>query len=340
MAVKKTTKTIASTETLSPKILDERLKSGNIGGIYCFFGEEEYMADYYTKKIMDCADAEDRAVFDPDNFSAGLFRDAVLSYPFGGGYKAAAVKNCDNIKFRSGEKEEVIKILSDGGIKDFACVIFRCGSAADFLKGKAEFFEFKINTPASLAKWIKNICASENTEISEECAEYILSMGERRMYPLRNEIDKLIRYAQSKKTNIISQNDIDGLLAKKTELEAFELTNAILDRNYGKAFESLEKLRHFKEEPVIVLGQISRHFCDLLHIVLTGSYDSAAVAKRTGMHEYKVRLSLNSLRKYKEPVQFVTRAVGLCRDCDIKLKSTQLPEYSLLENLIFNISLA
>ena len=351
MAVKK-----AKLETLAPKILDERIKSGNIGGIYCFFGEEEYMADYYAKKIIDSVDFSECAIFDPDNFDMGLLRESILSYGFDfGGYKLAVIKNCGNIKFKSGEKEELIALLSDDDIKDYACVIFKYKELEDlqaktgrstkkekslsgFLKENAELFEFKINAPAQLVRWIKNICKSENTEISDECAEYMLSRGETRMYPLKHDLDKLIRYAQSKGTQVISREDIDNMMPKKTELEAFELTNAILEKNYNKAFESLEKLKYFKEEPVLVLGQVSRYFCDLLPVNLAGGSDNVIIARKTGIHEYKVRLNLNALRKYKEPDKFIKNALDLCRDCDIKLKSTQLPEYNLLENLIFNIA--
>lgn len=352
MAVKK-----AQLETLNPKILDERIKSGKIGGIYCFFGEEEYMTDYYAKKITDSGNASDCTFFDPDNFDINLFKDSILSYALdNGGYKLAIVKNCGNIKFKNGEKEELIKFLSEYNIKDFACVIFKYKkfedlqtkttnktnkkdrNLSDYLKENAELFEFKINSIPSLVKWLKNICKSENVELSEECAEYILSRGEVQMYPLKNDIDKIIKYAQSKGTNNVTRDDIDKLLPKKTELEAFELTNAILDKNYNKAFESLEKLKYFKEEPVVVLGQISRYFCDLLPINLTNSSDNILIAKKTGIHEYKVKLNLNALKKYREPDKFIQNALNLCRDCDIKLKSTQLPEYNLLENLIFNIA--
>ena len=346
MAVKKKTQAAV----LDTKILDERIKSGNIGGIYCFFGEEEYMTDYYAKKMTDCADSY--AVFDPDNFDIGAVRDALLSYSLGmfdssNGYKSAVIKNCADIKFKSGEREELIKLLSDSELSDFACVIFKYKTLEDknmlkFLNENAEMFEFKINTPARLVRWIKNICAAENVEISDDCAEYILNRGERRMYPLRNDLDKLTAYAKSKGANVITRGDIDELMPMKTELEAFELTNAILAKDYAKALESLKKLEHFKEEPVIVLGQISRHFCDwfLISSASGGSSDSMTVSKRTGIHEYRVKLSLNALRKYKDSDRFIKTALNLCRDCDIKLKSTSIPNYNLIENLIFNIAQA
>jgi DNA polymerase III delta subunit len=361
MAVKNVKK---ESETLSPKILDDRIKSKEIGGLYCFFGEEEYMADYYAKRMSECAGFDaDYTVFDPDNFDMDLFRESVISYSIEtGGFKIAVVKNCGSLKLKSGEKEELTDFLTEyaDDIKKFACVIFKYKTLEDsqprtsraaktkkdrslteFLKDNAELFEFKVNPKASLVKWLKKICASENTDISEDCAEYILNRSEPFMYPLKNDSDKLIRYAQSKGAKIITKEDIDSLLPKKTEMEAFELTNAILDRNYGKAFESLEKLKYFKEEPVTVLGQISRHFSDLLPVNLayiSGSADNVLISKKTGIHEYKVKLTLNSLRKFKNPSEFIKNALNLCRECDIKLKSTQLDEYNLLENLIFNIA--
>ena len=345
MAVKK-----ARLETLDKKILDGRLKSGEIGGVYCFFGEEEYMADYYANKFIELAGSE-CAVFDPDNFDISLFKESVLSYGFGfGGYKLAIVKNCGDVRFKSGEKDELVKLLSEPDIKEYACVIFkykeledlqaekrgRKGGLSDWLKANAELFEFKLNNQAQLVRWIKNICKSEGAEVSDECAAYLLSRGEVRMYPLRNELDKLIRYAGN--GGAVTREHIDLLVPKKAELEAFELTNAILAKDYGKAFESLEKLKYFKEEPVVVLGQVSRHFCDLLPVHLAGGTDNQVVARKTGMHEYKVRLNINALRKYKEPGEFIRGALSLCRDCDIKLKSTQLEAYGLLENLIFNLA--
>ena len=366
-------------ETLNPKLLDEKIKSGKIGGIYCLFGDEEYMIDYYIKKIVaefmkDGGTDFDYAGFDADNFDIDLLRDIISSYPVMSDYKIAVIKNADAIKFKSGEKDELIKILAEykDDIKEYVCLIFKMKSIEEpkaqspvgvadtpfqkgaggakrtgasltgFLKESAELFEFKENSPASLIKWIKKIAASENIDISDENAEYILNRTEMKMYPLKNELDKLVRFAQSENRNIILKEDIELLISKKTEMEAFELTNAILEKKYAKAVESLEKLKTLKEEPVVILGQIARYFCDLLPVnaaINSGSpADSFAISKKTGIHEYKVRLTVNSLKRYKNPGEFINKSLILCRECDVKLKSTQLPDYGLLENLLFNIA--
>ena len=367
-------------ETQNPKIIDEKIKSGRITGIYCLFGDEEYMLDYYIKKILDefMKNGEndfdfDCAVFDADNFDINLFRDIISSYPVVSDYKIAVIKNADAIKFKSGEKDELVKILSEykDDINDYACVIFKMKvlsesgeknagrddpgasvqkgaktkktivSLSGFLKENANLFEFKENSPASMIKWLKKIAASEKIEISDENAEYILNRTEPKMYPLKNELDKLINFVKSEDRNIISREDIDLLIAKKIDMEAFELTNAILDKKYGKAMESLDKLKNLKEEPVNILGQISRYFCDLLAInfaINSGLPDNYAISKKTGIHEYKVKLTVSSLRRYKNAVEFVNKSLNLCRECDVKIKSTQLPDYGLLENLLFNIA--
>jgi len=214
-------------------------------------------------------------------------------------------------------------------------------SLSKYLKENADLFEFKENPPASLIKWIKKIAASDKIEISDDNANFILSRTEPKMYPLKNELDKLINYAKCENRNTITKEDIELLISKKIEIEAFELTNAILDKKYGKAIESLNKLKNLKEEPVNVLGQIARYFYDLLLInmaVTSGSTDSFAVSKKTGVHEYKVKLTVNALRRYKNPAEFINKSLELCRQCDVRLKSTQLPDYGLIENLLFNIA--
>jgi DNA polymerase III delta subunit len=286
-------------------------------------------------------------------------------------YKIAVIKNADAVKFKSGEKDELIKALIDykDDIQEYACVIFKMKSLAEataqtpavsdgtpsqkgaarrpglsltgFMKENAMLFEFKENPPASLVKWLKKIAASENTELSDENAEYILNRTEMKMYPLKNELDKLIRFAQSENRNIISKDDVELLISKKTEMEAFELTNAILDKKYGKAVESLEKLKTLKEEPVVILGQIARYFCDLMPVnaaMNTAGSDSFSISKKTGIHEYKVKLTVSALRRYKNPAEFINKSLTLCRECDVRLKSTQLPDFDLLENLLFNIA--
>ena len=359
-------KTENKTEAQNPKLLDEKIKSGKIGGIYCFFGEEEYMADYYIKKIageymggdgdLDCA------FFDSESFDINSFRDAISSYPVMGDYKIIVLKNADGIKFKSGEKEELMSILRSfkGDIGDYACLIFKMKSLSDpaldkpektskksspnlaaFLKENASLFEFRENPPASLLKWIAKIAASEQVEISDDTAAYLLKLAGPKMYPLKNELDKLTRFAKAENRAAITKEDIDLLVTKKTELEAFELTNAILDKKYGKAMESLEKLKSLKEDPGAVLGQMARYFCDLLIVHMaasSGIADSFAISKKTGIHEYRVKLSLNSLGKYRNPAEFINKSLNLCRECDRKQKSASLSDFGLLENLLFEVA--
>ena len=366
-------------ETLNPKIIDEKIKSGNVNGLYCLFGDEEYMIDYYIKRFLDGFmknDANnpdfDCGIFDADNFDINLFRDIISAYPVMSDYKIAVVKNIDAVKFKSGEKDELVKILTDykDDINDYACVIFKLKSLSEpaekpgksgktnnadkpkkssvssvsienFLRENANLFEFKENPPASLIKWIKKIAASETIEITDENAGFILNRTEMKMYPLKNELDKLMNFVKAENRNIITKDDIELLVSKKTEMEAFELTNALLDKKYTKALESLEKLKSLKEEPVTILGQIARYFSDLLIVNMalsSGMIDNFMISKKTGIHEYKIKLTVNALRRYKNPGEFIKKSLDLCRECDIKLKSTQLPEYGLLENLLFNIA--
>ena len=347
----------------NPKLLDEKIKSGKIGGIYCFFGDEEYMIDHYIKRILESFGGGelDCAVFDADNFDIDLFRDIISSYPVITDQKIAVLKNAGEIKFKSGEKDELIKMMAEykDDIKIYCCIIFKMKTLSEpgnprtvtkktqglsltaFLKENAELFEFKENPPGSLIKWLKKIAASENVEVSDETAGYLLDFAEMRMYPLKNELDKLVRFALAEGRNTVTKGDVEALVTKKTEMEAFEFTNALMDKQYGKAVESLEKLKNMKEEPEKILGQLARHFGDLLAVYTAlspGTADTYTISKKTGIHEYKIRLTVNALKKYKDPAEFIKKSLEFCRECDLKLKSSPLPEYGLIENLLFCIS--
>ena len=149
------------------------------------------------------------------------------------------------------------------------------------------------------------------------------------------------RYAKAENRGEITKGDVELLLPKKIEMEAFELTNAILDKKYGKALGSLKKLKDQKEEPVAVAGQIAKYFMDLLAVHMaasSGDFDYFSISKKTGIHEYKVKLTLGSLKRYGNPAGFIDKALDLCRDCDKKLKSTALDDFGLIENLLCGIA--
>ena len=356
------------------KFLDEKIASKNIGGIYCFFGDEEYMLDYYIKKIYDAAAKNgspelDCEAFNGDNFDVEEFTDSVLSYPLASDFKFVVVKQIELGKLKNEIKSGIVNCLSD--ISEDVCVIFKSDEFSgsikkaapkkpartakkskadvpdvelvDFLRENGILCEFKENTKQSLIKWIKKIAASENLDISDANASYILSRAGNRMYPVRNELDKLIAYVKAENRSEIGEKDIALLVEDKfaSEIEAFELSNSITGRNYAKAIEILEKHKNQKDEPVVVLGQIARHFCDMLSVNLAlsdGIADRTSIAKKTGMHEYKVKLIMDGIRAYKNPAQTIAYALDLCRTCDIRLKSTSLPPYQMLENLIYSLA--
>ena len=39
---------------MSLKVLDEKIKSGNISGVYFFYGDEEYDISRYIEKVKKC----------------------------------------------------------------------------------------------------------------------------------------------------------------------------------------------------------------------------------------------------------------------------------------------
>lgn len=342
------------------KELDEKIKNGDIAGIFFLYGDEEYMVDFYVNKLKAACGADksddafggnfDEARFTDADFSPDSLYSAMLAYPMGTKHKFIEVRDV-NLSKSAGDKKIWSNIFN---LESDCCVVFtkkgsdlKGESALGALKTSANLFtvEFALNDLESLAKWLKKIFSASKIEISPQNINYMLSFGARDMYGLKNEADKLINYKLYQNTDgaerEVSKAEIDLIVCKTNELQAFELANAVLDGKFDKAVLILKKLEFLREEPVTIVSQIGRVFCDLKVLAeIKDAYysDPKLIAKQIRMHEYKIKLYLAALGRNKRGNEnFLVNAVELAAQCDIVLKSLYADGYIILYNLIYNL---
>lgn len=335
------------------KELDERIKNGDIAGIFFLYGDEEYMVDFYLNKLKSACGSEksdnifggdfDVARFTDADFSPDALYTAMLACPVGSKHKFIEVRDA-NLSKSAGDKKSWSNIFN---LESDCCVVFT--KKGSDLKGDSTLtksggvfaVEFALNDTDSLAKWLKKIFSASKIEISAQNITYMLSFGARDMYGLKNEADKLINYKLYRAEPEISKTDIDLIVCKTNELQAFELANAILDGKFEKAVLILKKLEFLREEPVTVVSQIGRVFCDLkvLAEVKDSCYsDPKLIAKQIKMHEYRIKLYLAALAKTNRTnAGFIVKAIELAAECDIVLKSLYADGYIIIYNLIYNL---
>ncbi|MBE6565002.1 MAG: DNA polymerase III subunit delta [Ruminococcaceae bacterium] len=197
--------------------------------------------------------------------------------------------------------------------------------------------EFAKESGAKLTAWVNKHFASQGIAARADlCAELIDYSGHD-MTTLADEIDKLCFYLLAHGRRELAREDIPLVACSYTEINAFDFSNALLARDRERVFAILSDMKGKKEEPVVILGGISKMFSEMCSVKALSDrgMQKAQIAKAVGMHEYAVSLRLKAVasRTYEE----LSKAVAACLETDIKLKSSSEDKYLLLELLVVRL---
>lgn len=340
-------------------------------GMYFFYGDEDYMKNHYAAQMKAVVVTDpgfaafNYARFSDDSYDLEAIREAVLAPPVMAEKKLVDI-SLSNIDKLLNEKERtaLLEMLTDafdddGGdgmalsmfgesanVADSVVVILRV--AADgfdagtvkkpsaFLKNAGKIMktvQFDFQTDARLVRWIERHFAEYGLTIPQAVSMRILNLCGRSMFRLSGELAKTAAYTAESGRTEVTMEDVDATVTRTDEDDAFRLANCVLEGNTAAALDALAVKMRKREEPIIVLSQITRVFCDLAAAAhaLEDGISSAEFAKLMKMHSYKAGLYLNAARS--RPAEYFDRAVARCAEADRKIKSTPLG-YAVIERLI------
>ena len=340
-------------------------------GMYFFYGDEDYMKNHYAAQIRaavvtDPGFAAFNCVrFSDDSFDLEAVREALLAPPVMADKKLVDI-SIANLEKLMNEKERTaflelleeiasytdagdmaMSLFGGGGSPAEAVVVvlrisadgFDAGNAkrpSAFLK-KAESFmktvAFDFQTDARLNRWIERHIAEYGLTVAPAACSRILTLCGRSMYRLAGELAKAAAYTAEAGRTEVTLADVDAAVTRTDEDDAFRLANCVLEGNIPAALDALAVKIRKREEPIIVLSQITRVFCDLAAAAhaLEDGISNAEFARLMKMHSYKAGLYLSAARS--RPTAFFDRAVVRCAEANRKIKSTPLG-YEVIERLI------
>lgn len=348
-------------------IMTEKELRGDVrspAGIYFFYGDEDYMKNHFAAQIRKAVTGEEgnssatfnRIDFFDDTYTLEAVRDAVYAPPVMSDKKLIEISFADMDKLLDEKAKtalaEMLNEAFSGGsgdstdISETVVVLLRtnadgfdAGTAkrpSPFLK-KAEGFmkvvKFDYRTDAPLTRWLERHAAEYNLTINGAAAARMMELCGRSMYRLSGELAKAAAYTAESGRTEITPADVELTVTRTDDDDAFRFANCILEGNVTAALDALAVKIRKKEEPVYILMQITRVFCDLAtaaHAVEDG-LSCAEFAKKTKMHTYRAGLYWNAART--RPIAEFDRAVLRCAAADRKLKSTPLG-YAVIERLI------
>lgn len=145
----------------------------------------------------------------------------------------------------------------------------------------------------------------------------------------RNELEKLRQYDPKP-----SMADVKLLIRPKLEDNVFELSNALLNENIKKALSIVRDFKQMKEEPIYLINLISKQFI----LFAQASYlygknqDYLSISKTLHVHEYRIKVLLDSFKKF--PLSRIQSILHALANLDLSIKKGEVDRYFALDYFI------
>ena len=337
---------------MTDKELRAALKEGSLPWLI-LAGEEEYLKRHYLESIRKTLVPDEGLAafnhlrFEGEEIDFGKLTDAVTAPPVFSETKLVEWHLCDFEKMKQADLERLSELTARQKEYEGVTLVFyveaeRLSRGTNPKKPAKRFTElekiieivlFSRSTDGQLLEWIGRHLKHEGILPSDTVGRALIDRAGHAMDVLARELQKLTAYAHAKGKDTLTEADVMHVTAPTFEADAFGLGNAILERNAAAALENLRDMKNRRIDPAIIFGSVFRLFTELYTVALLreAGLPPEAIAKRAGIHEYKVKISLRSIGS--RTAASLGETLERCRALDLSGKSGTA-DYSGLERLI------
>ena len=323
---------------------------------YLFFGEEDYLKAFAVRTAEETLCPDSTYAFfnvmklDALDFTPSRLLDALMPMPMMAERKLVLLSGLNFNTMRPNELEDLCEVLAELPHYDYNVLIVKAAAdcldpgylpkrPSSVLSKLAQHLtpvSFEHSSPASLSAWVKRHFAHNGLEVSAPFCAQLTEYCGRDMYRLANEIDKLSFYVLSQNRKEPTEDDLHLVCTPAVEYDAFAFANAVMEGKQQTALDILADYRFRRVEPLMILGDVIRVFCDMESVYAMQADGATAkeIASALKLHAYRVGLYQKSLRQTR-PGR-LRRALEACVAADAALKLS--PQgYTALEKLICSI---
>ena len=327
---------------------------GPLSGCYLFFGEEDYLKSYCLKAAREkiCPD-EGLACFNDISvefldFSVESLTDAMAAPPMMCDCKIVTVKSFNFGEVKAAEVDGLIALMAayrDDPSNLLILSVIPDGIDVGTPKKPSALFkrlcevctpvQFEASSPAKLAAWAIRHFRHENIDVSDSMARFLVEYCGKSMYTLSSEIKKLCAYLHAVGKSTVTEEDIRTVSVPEEECDAFALTNALMAGDRARALTVLSVMQFRQVKPEYAIAEIARMYCEMYQTKLlmeSGVTAQSEIAKLTRVHEYRTGLYIRAVAR--QSTESLARAVALCGDADLAMKSYGKRNYEQIEKLV------
>ena len=352
---------------MSYDILRQELKKGIMRGLYLFYGPEEfliqhYLADIENRVVAPFAKEVSVSVYDgrPD---PGALHNACAAYPLLGDKRLVVVNNSGLFK-PGAEGAEGKRKGGRGGAKskksapaahenkmsyntviedlpDFTCLIFieqdvdRRLSLYNQIAAKGLAVEFAYRDPAELEDWARAIAGREGKKFTREAIRYFIENAGESMTGIRTELEKLLTYTVMKQG--ITLDDVMDVCSFSLKTKIFDLLDNVLSGRKRQAISELDAMLRGREPVMRVLSVLSNHLVLLrqMKVFSENGVRLSEVTQLMGLNSYRAEKLWRQIARVSP--QVLARAIAMCCEQDIAIKSGRVDDETALRLLVFSI---
>jgi DNA polymerase-3 subunit delta len=306
-------------------------------GVYILAGDEDYLKRYYRNEFRKSVVTDESfAVFNHIRFDGAELRaaellDALEAPPMMAEVKLVEWTGLDLSLLKDKALEEFAELLArpfpgnvllitvppgklDMGSKKHPSRILTR------LSKVAEVVDLPHATESQLYSWLARHFAAEGLRLLSGAETAFVGKAGHSMTVLSHEVEKVAAYAHAHGITEIDDKTVLFLVSGTVETGAFSLTEALLDLSLEDAYQYLGDLKRRKNEPVAILGQITKMYTDLYNVAVLAEegHQPKDIAKITKMHEYRAGLYHRAAKRYG--ISVLRRVIDLCGEADLLLK--------------------
>lgn len=344
-------------DVISNLEFSKRIKE-NPDGNYLFYGEEDYLKSHAVKSLKEAMGIDEAleifnyVTLDVLDYTPDKLID-ILSMPPMMAEKKLVVLSGLNIKKMTNKSDfnELLDALAHLDEFDYNVLVLTIpnGNITEEMPRKAptgslkilsdrlQPVKFEAPTPQKLSLWVMRHFEHHGIKTSQADCSYLVDYCGRNMFVLANEIEKLALYARSQNRDYLLRDDIANICSAEMEYGAFEFSNAILDGRKGEALNILSVMKFKQVEPLMIMGELSGIFSDLLKIkiMLLAGKANQQIATETGINIHKVGIYATSARRME--LERLQKIVSMTAETDLAMKFRFDSGYLNLEKLICSL---
>lgn len=201
------------------------------------------------------------------------------------------------------------------------------------LKKRATVIHKDVIKDKDLPDFVRDEFFNNGYKIDYKAASYFVQYAGSNVDILISEINKMMMYKDGDK--IIKIEDINEITSKKMNDNIFDLSNAIMDKNFKKMYECYNDLMTLKEEPIKIIAMLGSTFtlvyqCKLLYNDGKRQNEIADILK---VHPYRVKLAIENNYKINNIKEILKKLHNL----DYEIKSGQIDKAVALDNFLLHL---